>query len=125
MQTGKAAWILKHFCLLALVGILCLAVGLFLGRMLLRQRMGPLTIEVGRASFAEVTPSPAAKDCLNLNTASVGELAELPGIGPALAERIVKYRRTNGPFRYAYEITSVNGINEKTYAALRDRITVD
>ena len=125
MQRGRTAWILKHFCLFAMVGILCLGVGLFLGRMLLRQRIGTLTVEAGRSTISELTASPAAEDCLNLNTASVKELTELPGIGPALAERIVEYRRMNGAFRYAYEITDVNGIDEKIYAALRDRITVD
>ncbi len=125
MQKGKIAWILKHFCLVALVGILCLGIGLFLGRMLLRQRTGTLAIEVGRSTIIEVTPSPAPKDCLNLNTASAKELAGLPGIGPVLADRIVEYRRTVGRFRYPYEITEVSGIDEKIYAALRDRITAD
>ena len=125
MQRGGIAWILKHFCLFALVGILCLGIGLFLGRMLLRQRMGTLAVEVGRSSIVELTPSPAPTDCLNLNTASVKELAELPGIGPVLAERIVEYRRTNGRFRFPYEIMNVAGIDEKTYAGLRDRITAN
>ena len=125
MQRGETAWILKHFCLFAVVGILCLGIGLFLGRMLLRQRTGTLAIEVGRSSVIEVTPSPAPKDCLDLNTASAKELAELPGIGTVLAERIVEYRRTVGRFRYPYEITNVAGIDEKIYAALRDRITAD
>ena len=125
MQRGKTAWILKHFCLFALTGILCLGIGLFLGRMLLRQRTGTLAVEVGRSSIVELTPSPAPEGCLNLNTASVKELAELPGIGPVLAERIVEYRRTIGRFRYPYEITDVAGIDEKIYTALRDRITAD
>ncbi len=125
MQRGRSAWILKHFCLFAIIGILCLGIGLFLGRMLLRQRMGTLAFEVGRTSIAEPTFTPAPKDCLDLNTASVKELAELPGIGPALAERIVAYRRENGRFRFPYEIMDVAGIDEKTYAALRDRITAD
>ena len=125
MQRGKTAWILKHFCLVALIGILCLGIGLFLGRMLLRQRTDTLAIEVGRSSIVELTPSPAPNGCLNLNTASVKELAELPGIGPVLAERIVEYRRTIGHFRYPYEITDISGIDEKIYTALRDRITAD
>ncbi|MBO4676916.1 MAG: helix-hairpin-helix domain-containing protein [Oscillospiraceae bacterium] len=125
MQRDKTAWILKHFCPVALVGILCLGIGLFLGRMLLRQRTDTLAIEVGRSSIVELTPSPAPNGCLNLNTASVKELAELPGIGPVLAERIVEYRRTIGHFRYPYEITDISGIDEKIYTALRDRITAD
>lgn len=125
MQRGKTAWILKHFCLIAMVAVLCLGIGLFLGRMLLRQRTGILAAEVGRSSIVELTPSPAPTGCLNLNTASEKELAELPGIGPVLAERIVEYRRTIGRFRYPYEITDISGIDEKIYSALRNRITAD
>ena len=125
MQRGGFVWILQHFCLFALAGILCLGIGLFLGRMLLRQRMGPLAVEAERSVIVELTSSPAPKDRLNLNTASVKELAALPGIGAVLAERIVEYRRANGPFRFSYEITDIPGIDEKTYEALRDRITAD
>ena len=125
MRRDRAAWFLKHLCPFALAVILCLGVGLFVGRMLLRQKTGILAGEAGRSSITETTPSPAPKGCLDLNTASVKELAALPGIGMVLAERIVEYRRTTGRFRFPYEITNVPGIDEKTYTALRDRITAD
>ena len=125
VREGRSAWILKHFCLIALVGVLCLGVGLFFGRMLLRQKMGTLTIETGRTLITEQTPLPATGDRLNLNSASRKELAALPGIGPTLAERIVEYRRINGPFHFPYEIMDVDGIDEKIYVSLRDRITAD
>ena len=124
MREGGSAWVLRRFCPILLACILCLGTGLFLGRMLLRRNMGALALQTQKTVIAEYTPSPAPEGCLNLNTASAGELAELPGIGPTLAERIVDYRRTNGWFRYPYELMDIPGIDEKTYTALRDRITV-
>ena len=55
----------------------------------------------------------------NLNTASAEQLQRLPRIGPALAERIVEYRRVHGPFRHPDEIIEVKGIGEKTLEGLR------
>ncbi|MAQ91927.1 MAG: hypothetical protein CMM84_00115 [Rhodothermaceae bacterium] len=55
----------------------------------------------------------------NINTASAAELQRLPRIGPALAGRIVEYRRVNGRFRSAEQITEVRGIGEKTLEKMR------
>ena len=54
----------------------------------------------------------------NLNTASAADLQRLPGIGPALAGRIVAYREAHGPFRSPAEIVEVKGIGEKTFEKL-------
>ncbi|MDT0630284.1 helix-hairpin-helix domain-containing protein [Rubrivirga sp. S365] len=54
----------------------------------------------------------------NLNTASAADLQRLPGIGPALAGRIVAYRETNGPFRSPDQIVEVKGIGDKTFEKL-------
>ena len=62
---------------------------------------------------------------LDLNTATAEELDTLPGIGPALAERIVAYRETNGPFEHVEEILEVSGIGEAKFADLEGRITVN
>lgn len=60
----------------------------------------------------------------NINTASAAELQRLPRIGPALAERIVAYRQTNGLFRHPDQITEVKGIGEKTLEKLRPWIHI-
>lgn len=62
---------------------------------------------------------------ININTASAAELEALPGIGPALAERIVAYRAEHGAFQVPEELMNVSGIGEKTYAGLAEQITVD
>jgi competence ComEA-like helix-hairpin-helix protein len=57
---------------------------------------------------------PAAK-LIDLNAASEEELQELPGIGQALAARIVAYRAESGPFREAADIVAVPGITDALY----------
>lgn len=62
---------------------------------------------------------------VNINTASVDELKELPGISEEEAERIVEYRSTIGPFSSASQLLRVKGIGKKTYEKIKDEITVD
>ena len=61
---------------------------------------------------------------LDLNTATVEELTQLPGIGEELARRIVAYRAEHGRFETVEELTEVSGIGEGKLAALDGRITV-
>jgi competence ComEA-like helix-hairpin-helix protein len=61
---------------------------------------------------------------LDLNTATVEELRQLPGIGPALAQRIVAYRTDVHPFEEPGQIMFVSGISGATYAEIADRLTV-
>ncbi len=61
---------------------------------------------------------------VNLNTASAVELDMLPGIGPAIAGRIIDYRQTVGNFKTIEELTNVSGIGSATFAKLKDHITV-
>jgi len=69
--------------------------------------------------------SPLGAGKVNINTASVEELDQrLPGIGPALAQRIVDYRQKNGRFTKPEDIMEVSGIGEKRYEQIRDLITV-
>ena len=60
---------------------------------------------------------------IDVNTASAAELADLPGIGPALSARIVEYREQHGPFAEVDELINVRGIGEKVLEGLRPYAT--
>ncbi|HYW72956.1 MAG TPA: helix-hairpin-helix domain-containing protein [Pyrinomonadaceae bacterium] len=62
---------------------------------------------------------------ININTASAGELEKLPGIGQALAARIVEHREKYGAFRRAEHLIIVRGISDQRFRALHDLITVE
>ncbi len=61
---------------------------------------------------------------ININTADEELLQQLPRIGPALARRIVEYRRQHGPFRRKRDLIKVKGIGPKSFEQLKDLITV-
>ena len=63
-------------------------------------------------------------ELVNINTADVDTLSELPGLGPKKAEAIVAYRERNGEFRSIEELVNVKGIGEKLTARLLSLITV-
>ena len=62
---------------------------------------------------------------VNLNTASVQELIELPGIGEVLAARIVAYREENGPFQSLDALKQVSGIGDKLVEKIRDLVGLE
>jgi competence protein ComEA len=57
-------------------------------------------------------------ETVDLNHASPAALAALPGIGPALAARIVAFRDLNGPFGDPGELLDVSGITERRFAEI-------
>lgn len=61
---------------------------------------------------------------ININTADQAELESLPGIGPVLAQRIIKYRNTYGLFQTIENINVIYGLQPETYELIKNLITV-
>lgn len=61
---------------------------------------------------------------VNLNSAPMAEIMQLPGVGPKLAQSIVDYRDENGDFQNWDELTNVPGIGPKTVRRLKQWVTV-
>ncbi|HKN48979.1 MAG TPA: ComEA family DNA-binding protein, partial [Actinomycetota bacterium] len=61
---------------------------------------------------------------VNINTATLDQLETLPGIGPALGQRIVDYRTQHGPFHSVEDLLNVSGIGEKRLADIKSKVTV-
>ena len=70
-------------------------------------------------------PPGAAPGKLNVNTADQAALEELPGIGPALAGRILSFRQANGPFKNLGELDAVSGIGPAMLGNLRDLVVFE
>ena len=81
-----------------------------------------LTAAALAASAAVAALQPA--EPVNINTATVEQLTELPRIGEVTATRIVEWREENGPFSSTEELMNVQGIGERTFERLRPHVTV-
>ncbi len=71
------------------------------------------------ASLEEVVDEANQPLLVNINTADVGELEELPSVGPATAQKIAEYRESNGMFRSVDDLEEVSGIGPKTLEKIK------
>ncbi|MDY0221453.1 MAG: helix-hairpin-helix domain-containing protein [Desulfobacterium sp.] len=60
-------------------------------------------------------PAMGAEDKVNINTATLEELATLKGVGTKYAERIIEYRTNVGEFKEPQDIMKVKGVGPKTF----------
>ncbi len=68
-------------------------------------------------------PTFAAEGKVNVNEAGAEQLVLLPRVGPAIAERIIEFRKENGPFKQAEDLLLVRGIGEKTLDLLEPYVS--
>jgi len=61
---------------------------------------------------------------ININRATAGQLDGLDGIGPVIAQRIVEYRKTNGPFLSIEDLQKVSGIGAAKFAHIKTKVRI-
>ena len=84
-----------------------------------------MTEYISDSSIVTASAETNKSGLININTASSVLLDTLPGIGPVLAERIIEYRETNGPFQKIEDLGMVEGIGSKTLLEILNLITVE
>ena len=72
---------------------------------------------------AQANPArPEGTKRVNINSADSSQLTMLPRVGPSVADRIVEYRKDNGPFKKPEDLMLVQGIGEKTFQLIKPYI---
>lgn len=61
---------------------------------------------------------------ININSANLEELKKISGVGDVKAQSIIEYREKNGGFKSIDEIKNIDGIGEKTFEKIKDKITI-
>lgn len=85
----------------------------------------PIVGETPPAPAPQASNTSEANGVINLNEADLEALDSLPGIGPAIAERIIQYREQNGPFATIEDIQNVSGIGPATFEEIKELIAVE
>lgn len=95
-----------------------------IGSKTLEKFRSQITLSGGGGSYVSGSSPSTSGGLININTASESELQKLKGIGPAMAKRIIEYRRTHGAFSRVEDLVNVRGIGAKTLEKFRSQITV-
>jgi competence ComEA-like helix-hairpin-helix protein len=82
-----------------------------------------LCLSLFLAAFVFAQKQPPAKP-IDLNTANVKELQQLPGVGPVTAQRIIEMREKSGRFRRVEDLLAVRGISQKKLEAMKPFVKV-
>ena len=85
--------------------------------------LAPWSAGAAPPSHTGAATTPAAAP-VNINTADVKELMKLEGVGRRVAEKIVEYRDTHGPFKKPDELRKVEGVGSGLWERNRARIVI-
>lgn len=77
-----------------------------------------------KSSAARTPTAKASTGKINVNTATLEELDTLPGIGPAIAQRIIDYRTQNGDFKKIDNLKNVRGIGDALFNQIKDLVAL-
>lgn len=94
-------------------------------------RKAPFAFVAAAASFCAILSvanalaekKPPAKP-LDLNTATIEQLQQMPGVGPATAKAIVQFREKSGPFRRIEDLLAIRGITKQRLEKIRPYVTI-
>lgn len=78
----------------------------------------------GQSANGGTVQNSSGGNLVNINQADAKGLEALPGIGPAMAQRIVEYREANGSFSAVEDLQKVKGIGKAKFEKLKDKATV-
>jgi competence ComEA-like helix-hairpin-helix protein len=106
--------------LILLIGVAVLISGLFLFTGLQEPDLAMSPVVIHLEQVRVLLPKFVQQEPININSATVDELLILPGIGPALAQRIIDYRTEHGPFASIEDLEHVSGIGPQTVRTLTD-----
>lgn len=73
---------------------------------------------------SRVSTGAAAAEFISLNSATMEQLESLPGVGPAMAARIIEHRESIGSFSDLTQLKDVSGIGDKLYAKISQDLTL-
>lgn len=76
------------------------------------------------ADGADAGSDAEGQGLVNINTANAAQLTQLPGVGPAIAQKIIDYRTANGPFTSVDDLTKVPGIGAAKLAQIKSHARV-
>lgn len=84
----------------------------------------PSSEDVQQSLMPQTASGKDSSGLVNINSADSQTLQEIPGVGPATAEKIIAYRTENGRFSSIEDLKNVSGIGDKTFEKMKDKITV-
>jgi len=92
---------------------------------LLLSLLGALVVPSHASAGQQAGAGEQARPKIEINSATVEQLQEVPGIGPTLAARIIDFRKEHGPFERVEDLLNVQGIGVRTLERMRAFLTVE